>query len=85
MNIAIIEYNYAGNMKHFFEKANKIKNGFKPRTTIIIIGENGSLVSNREDRSGKWVQKRAMWKNDYSLIIPREPYSRWSLTINKYT
>lgn len=38
------EDNYGGNTKLFFEKANEIKNGFKPRSTIMR-GEDGSLIT----------------------------------------
>jgi len=41
-----IEDNYASNTKLFFEKANEIKNGFKPRSTIMG-GEDGSLLTEK--------------------------------------
>lgn len=46
--IKTIENSYKNNTKLFFEKANEIKNGFKPRSTIIKDDE-GTLITNKEE------------------------------------
>jgi Ser-tRNA(Ala) deacylase AlaX len=45
--IETIENSYKNNTKLFFEKSNEIKNGFKPRSTIMKDDE-GTLITNKE-------------------------------------
>jgi len=38
--IETIENSYKSNTKLFFEKANEVKNGFKPRIIILLYNNN---------------------------------------------
>jgi hypothetical protein len=46
--IETIENSYKNNTKLFFEKANEVKNGFKPRSTIMKDDE-GTLITDKEE------------------------------------
>ncbi|CAI6353270.1 unnamed protein product [Macrosiphum euphorbiae] len=46
--IETIENSYKNNTKLFFEKANEVKNGFIPRSSIMKE-DKGTLVSDKEE------------------------------------
>ncbi|KAL4141595.1 hypothetical protein QTP88_004211 [Uroleucon formosanum] len=78
--IETIENSYKSNTKLFFEKANEVKNGFKPRSTIMK-DDQGTLITDKEEVTREF---KKVFEQMLNISTETEAEDNNIITVEKY-